>query len=238
MKPCVLRVATISFALSLCASTPGRAQPVCVGDEDVCGKWGDVKEWGFDTTHMILLESGDVLCVGPAGGTRVAVYHPAPDPEDETLIEIDPPKDSFDQPFPLHCAGHSQLADGRIVLMGGSQLTGYTFAHDLTVIFDPKAVATACTVGPDCDDFNGTCMMGPGLCDPWSLQDDMPTGKRWYLTCTTLADGRIVNTSDATRHSASQVTVPTMQHPSSGMYFRSSSVSSAGASEALALSQT
>ena len=85
MKPSVLRIAAVSFALSLCASKLARAQQPCDPDvlgPDVCGQWEAAQQWTtqpyFQLTHMILLKTGDVLCIGQANPVEVAIYYSDP----------------------------------------------------------------------------------------------------------------------------------------------------------------
>ena len=85
------------------------------------------------------------------------------DPDDpETIITLQ------DSPGDtVFCSGHAQLADGRVLFAGGGG--SYTDSHDQTVIFDP-------------DD------------ESWvELPDDpIPTGQRWYPTCTTINKGKVL----------------------------------------------
>ncbi len=65
----------------------------------------------------------------------------------------------------LFCAGHSQLADGRVLVIGGSQnqFPGLDHAN----LFDPSATAWNPVTAPASMNF-----------------------QRWYPTATTLPDGR------------------------------------------------
>lgn len=92
-----------------------------------------------------------------------------PDTDDHVWLISPPDYDTVavpDQPEDtVECSGHAQLADGRIVFAGGG--TGSPVAHDQMIVFDP----------------------GPNT---WELQQDLPNGVRWYPTCTTMGDGKVL----------------------------------------------
>lgn len=187
----------VSTVLVLCTvgllpSLPASGQQ---GPEDI-GEWGAlIDDWNFTAIHMILLKTRKVLCLAEA--TAYAVY----DLNTGDFIMIDgPDKPGTNPPLPLelHCSGHAQSGNGSVVFVGGSPEGGYTFAYEHTVMFDPDAYDTTCTQDSHCSAFNGSCNTTRGYCDPWTFMDDMPeisddvSGKRWYPTCTTLGDGRIM----------------------------------------------
>ncbi len=71
-------------------------------------------------------------------------------------------------PFNFHCAGHSALSDGRVLVAGGG------FAH-VSPFLAPKHVGRFDSVSSP---------------PAWAQRADMHE-RRWYPTCTTLPNGRI-----------------------------------------------
>lgn len=182
MSPRFLNLIAVSVICSAWLTGPGtglaQTCPPATGDRSEIGEWDPVLDWPLKAIHMILLKNGKVLCVDDRSGNSqpVAIYNPIDNTFAAIAFPIDP-----DTGFPidLFCSGHSQLADGRIVFVGGD--FDYSRSHAHTVIFDPDVP----------------------LSDPWTVMADMPkvldpdtgqelAGKRWYPTCTTLGDGRVL----------------------------------------------
>ncbi|MET8148848.1 galactose oxidase early set domain-containing protein [Actinoplanes sp. NPDC049668] len=121
--------------------------------------------------HAVLLKNGDVLLVAgsgndpdafAAGSFTTAVYRP----RTGTFTDVATPADLF-------CAGHVQLADGRILVMGGNKdypavdgSHGYKGLRD-SFVFDPDTLA-------------------------YTRVNDMSAGS-WYPSATVLGNGDVVS---------------------------------------------
>jgi PKD repeat protein len=116
--------------------------------EAEAGKWDAPIPWTGVATHLNLLSTGKVLSWGEFVAPQV--WNP-----------VDGSFSSVPSPVLLFCSGHSFLADGRLLVVGGHIGTARGLA-DIT-IFDP-------------------------ITESWSRSVRMPRG-RWYPTVTTLASG-------------------------------------------------
>jgi hypothetical protein len=121
--------------------------------------------------HAVVLKSGDVLLVAgsgndptafAAGSFTTAVYHP----RTGTFTNVPTPADLF-------CAGHVQLSDGRVLIMGGNKdypaadgSHGYKGLKD-SYIFDPATNA-------------------------YTRVNDMSAGS-WYPSATVLGNGDVIS---------------------------------------------
>ena len=121
--------------------------------------------------HTVLLHNGDVLLIAGSGndpdtfaaGTfRTAVYRPSTG----TFTDVATPADLF-------CAGHVQLADGRVLVMGGNKdypaadgSHGYKGLRD-SFIFDPATAS-------------------------YERTNDMSAGS-WYPSATVLGNGDVLS---------------------------------------------
>ncbi|WP_233149737.1 carboxypeptidase regulatory-like domain-containing protein, partial [Kineosporia sp. A_224] len=145
-----LVVATVASGATVAVGTLSEAAAVDTGT------WGPVLDWGLQGKHMAALPTGKVLVWSTGANARV----------------WDPSNGSFtDAPAlfgDLHCAGNAQLADGRVVVLGG-QNGGTHIGTKVTALFDP-----------------GT--------QTWTEGTPM-TYERWYASVTALADGRLLSTS-------------------------------------------
>ena len=142
--------------------------------EATSGKWGPMVEWPIVPLHMSLLPTGKVIGWGKYEDGGVMGTH-------ATIPRLwDPATPGSFKPVQadtmLFCAGHTLMADGRLMVSGGHKADDVGI--DVTNIFDP---ATESWV--------------PGL-------PKMAFG-RWYPTVTTLADGRVLTM--AGRDSAGKV---------------------------------
>jgi hypothetical protein len=144
-----------------------------VGDR---GAWGRlvrlVDEAGRRITpiHSILMPSGVVLMIAHHNRTAF-LLDPGDDARTKTLATmVVPTKQSNDG---LLCAGHVALADGRLLVVGGSRKRGD----------DEKGLDYGLLLDPS----EGT----------WArISPDMRGGARWYPTATRLPDSRILITGE------------------------------------------
>ena len=94
---CVVTVA----ALIACVAAQAQTGP------SVDGEWGPVVSWPSEVTHANLLPNGKVLVWPPYNsGDNSRVWDPA------TNTFTVSPKAGYN----IFCAGHSHLADGRVLL--------------------------------------------------------------------------------------------------------------------------
>ena len=126
-----------------------------LGQANLNGSWSPLETWPYRAVHAHLMPSGKVLFWS---------YY------DESLTPQiwDPVSDSVSAAAPISyaifCAGHSMLADGRLLVTGG-HLADYVGLPNAS-IYDP---------------FKNS----------WKTLPDMNEG-RWYPTNTTLANGDVV----------------------------------------------
>ncbi len=130
---------------------PGLQSPA-----DQIGEWSAVEQWPIRAIHSTVVSSGKILVWHD--GLPPYLWNPT----DHTLIETGSPDHEGD----LFCAGHTTLADGRVLAVGGTvdrtSHLGSTEAH----IFDPDT-------------------------ETWTRVADLQIG-RWYPTVTALPDGRVL----------------------------------------------
>jgi len=140
--------ATTSAGVSVNVSNPSPAQ---------VGQWTGVMNWPMVAVHAELLPSGDVLAWTDYtinGGAQI--WRPATNtftPKSYTTTS-------------LFCAGHTYMADGRLLVVGGIVGLQDDLGPQNGTIFDP-------------------------VTENWSESSLMITG-RYYPTATTLGDGRIL----------------------------------------------
>jgi hypothetical protein len=159
-------------AACLAAPAPASGQPEKVG------KWGPKMKWPNVAIHTHVLPNGKVLFWSrrewnkdmPVGGKG------ALDPHDCVPRLWDPQTGKFTNlPRPgynLFCAGHTFLADGRLLVVGGHIADSEGERH--ASVFDYKT-------------------------NTWKRIDDMNRG-RWYPTAVTLANGDVVVSSGSDEH--------------------------------------
>jgi PKD repeat protein len=145
---------------------------------DQTGQWGPVLDWGIQGKHMALMPTGKVMVFST--GQNARVWDPG-----TGSFELTPA--TFGD---LHCAGHSTLADGRFIVLGG-QLGSPHIGINVTAIFDP---------------FAQTWTEGPAM-----------RFERWYASVTTLADGRVLATSGDDGN-GKRVTVPEVFDPTTNSW--------------------
>ena len=149
----------------------------------VTGSWSSVINLPIVPVHSVLMHTGKVLIFDrPSAGPTARVW----DPVANTFTSV--PNNTTD----LFCAGHSALADGRILVVGGH---GATDAGTADVnIFDPVGLT-------------------------WTLVSRMAY-KRWYPTATTLPDGRVLATTGAASTVTDYVTIPEVYDPATNVWTR------------------
>ncbi len=144
-------VAVNSFAITIDPLPP----------EAATGKWSAPVSWGIVPLHISLLPTGKVLAWGkyePDGSMGMPrLWNPASGTPNNAVMMM---ADTM-----LFCAGHTLMADGRLMVSGGHKDDDRGL--DVTNIFDPTTETWV-----------------PGL-------PRMAAG-RWYPTVTTLGDGRLV----------------------------------------------
>jgi galactose oxidase len=137
----------------------------------VKGQWGPVMDWPNVAIHVHVLPNGKVLFWGRrewnADGTpkeSLDVHNCTPriwDPQTGTFTTMPQPG------YNLFCAGHTFLADGRLLVVGGHDKDGQGKPH--ARIFDHTT-------------------------STWTAIPDMNAG-RWYPTATALPDGGVLVSS-------------------------------------------
>jgi len=151
---------TAQVTVSNPAPAGGTSQPVIV-DVTVSssvqsrqGEWSALFPWPNRSVHATLLPDGRVYFISYYGeSTQPYVW----DPGSNTFTTTSPS-------YALFCAGHTPLADGRVILLGGHIADHVGYAH--AAIYDPLT--------------NGLVPL-----------PDMNAG-RWYPTATTLANGDVL----------------------------------------------
>ena len=139
------------------------------------GQWSGVMPWSAIPVHSHLLHTGRVLTWQQ--GSQATVWDPAtgsfagvPDPWADLL-----------------CAGHTFLADGRLITLGGWDRSGAGLGLTEVDIFEPNSQA-------------------------WIRARPMAF-KRWYPTATRLPDGRILAVSGARNSLTDIVNIPEIYDP-------------------------
>lgn len=136
---------------------PGLALP-----PEKIGQWSDVIKFPTQGTHSIVMSTGKVLF------WRTALPPYLFDPISETVTAAQTPV--FSNPNAnFFCSGHATMADGRIMVVGGSLEGAGGVGMPYTYIFDP-------------------------ISESWEEAAKM-ANSRWYPTLTTLLDGRLLVTA-------------------------------------------
>jgi len=176
----LLSVAVTFTLLYACHDTPKPTEPERAGTSEALsvaassaatmGKWGKTFTTPMVAVHMHLLPTGKVLMWGRQGDAQL--WDPAnPNPAAAfTLVS---------KPYTIFCSGHTFLADGRLLVVGGA--TNGPRGDPRAVLFDPSS---------------GT----------WSSVGSMAQG-RYYPTTTVLPNGDILAVSGSDQSGAT-VTIP------------------------------
>jgi hypothetical protein len=140
-------------------------------EPSIVGQWSPVFGWPCVAIHNHVLRDGKILTWADddaAFPDRLANFSkafvvsvPADDMPPTTVTEVD------NQVTNLFCSGHTFLADGRLLVVGGHEGQQYYGSTDVT-IFDPATYT-------------------------WQTQFAYPmTGGRWYGTAVTLGNGEVL----------------------------------------------
>jgi hypothetical protein len=154
----------------------------------VVGQFSSVMSWPIVTLNAILLNTGKVLIYDrPSAGPTARVW----DPVANTFAAV--PNNFTD----LFCSGHSALADGRILVIGGH---GSVHAGTADVnLFDPAT-------------------------QTWTLMPRMAY-ERWYPTATTLPDGRVLAITGAAATDKDYIKIPEIYNPATNTWTQLNSAS-------------
>jgi len=170
----------IAFLVALAVSfvVLGGAGAQSTGGPEEVGSWTPLLNWPVYGKHLSLMHTGEVLAFSL--GSDVHVWNPT--------------TNTFSQhPAPfgdLHCAGHSTLADGKVMVIGGVNVEPFV-GTKVAATFDPVTRS-------------------------WTQQTTMQYA-RWYPTATTLPDGRLLATS-GTDAGKAKVTIPEIYDPASNTW--------------------
>jgi hypothetical protein len=135
-------------------ATPSAPTPPPPPGSQTMGDWSAVTDWPLYAIHMAQLYTGDFLVYGSElGTTNARVFRPSTN--SFTTVPVG---------SGLFCSGHSELPDGRLLVVGG--FAGFATGIRDVNFFNPAT--NAWTRGP-------------------SMQY-----ARWYPSATRLADGRVV----------------------------------------------
>jgi hypothetical protein len=169
-KRLVLVIALSLPALPLVAPASVSAQPAAKG------QWSAPFAWPNVAIHAHVLPNGKILFWGRREWGANNMPLEGLDPHDCTPRLWDPATNTFTtlpKPgFNLFCSGHTFLADGRLLVVGGHISDSHGEPH--ATIFDPNQ-------------------------NSWTRIADMNRG-RWYPTAVTLPDGSVVVSSGSDQH--------------------------------------
>jgi hypothetical protein len=137
--------------ISMYADTPAPPPP-----PSQAGQWSSVMNWPLVAIHSIVMDNGNVLLMdGWQNPNQTQVFNP-------TTLAMTQANNGFG--LDVFCSGHVDLADGRVLVVGGEGSASLGSAA--TTIFNPQT-------------------------NTWSRGPDMHYA-RWYPTTTELGDGRVV----------------------------------------------
>ena len=155
-----------------------------LGSSQPDGLWGPLLSIPTTAIHAIVLPTGKVLYISQpkyptedetVDGGNAFVW----DPATNTSRSVPPPAVAYPsgpaRPANLWCGGHTTLADGRVLVVGGN-------------LAYPRSGGIGATNG-----FKGGrwVMTFDPWTETWTRYADMPHG-RWYPTLTELPDGRVL----------------------------------------------
>jgi hypothetical protein len=163
-----LLVVAAFFALVFPLTALSLSHAATTAGPDQIGQWGPIVNWPTMGKHLALLPTNEVLAFSTGANAHVwdlatGNFTAAP----------------F-APGDLHCAGHALLPDGRLIVIGGVNVTPQ-IGIKINAIFDPWS-------------------------NTWANKTPMKYA-RWYPTATILPDGRLLATS-GTNESKVKVPIP------------------------------
>src|SRR5260221_1682819 len=145
------------------------------------GHWSAPFPWPIVAVHANLLSTGEILAWdGQSNGNNARLWNPT------TGVFNSVPSNLTN----IFCAGHCQLADGKLFVAGG-HIAGHVGLRD-TNVFNP-ATRT------------------------WTRVAPMAVG-RWYPTTTTLPDGRILVTSGEINCNGCFAPIPEIYNPQTNVW--------------------
>lgn len=163
---------------------PVEDPPCTTGGPECVGQWQVLPtEVPARAIHSVLMHNGKVLLIAgsgndedlfAAGDFRTVVY----DPADNSFTDVDTPEDFF-------CAGHVQLPDGKVLVMGGN--LDYA-APDGSVGY--KGLKKSYLFDPDTNSYTPT--------------NDMLAG-HWYPSATIMGNGDVISLGGLGEDSAGTV---------------------------------
>ena len=146
------------------------------------GLWSSSFDLGLVAVNMVMMHTGKVLMY--SGSYTASATERVWDPATGLLTLVPNPY------YNLFCSGHSQLADGRILVVGGYDPNTLGAAN--ANIFDPVSLS-------------------------WTALPNM-TYRRWYPSSTTLPDGRALISSGAQTCLTCLADVPEIFDPATGRF--------------------
>ncbi len=153
------------------------------GSTNTTGQWAAPIAWPIVSIHAMLTYTGKILTVQgdfSTGGTQY-LYDPT------TGSNVSVPNAASD----LFCSGQAVLADGRILVIGGTSTSGGLGTTNVNA-FNP-------------------------ISQGWDVLARM-NHPRWYPTGTTLADGRVLVTSGYNSATGDIVTIPEVYAPATNTW--------------------
>ena len=177
-----LRAVARDAAGNATASGPVSVTVANTTNPAVVGQWGGPFEIGMVAVNMVMMHTGKVLMF--SGDFTQAWTERVWDPATGQIALVPNPF------YNLFCAGHSQLADGRILIVGG---------------YDPPNLGA-----PNANIFDP-------VTQTWSALPNMAY-RRWYPTSTTLPDGRALITSGAQTCLTCWTDVPEIFNPATNTF--------------------
>jgi hypothetical protein len=164
-------------------STPVSVNVTNGSDPAQVGQWGPLIPLPAVAIHSALLPNGKILLFQgdfSTGGQQYVL-----DPQTGSVVQVP------DAAADLFCAGQAVLADGRVLIVGGTATNGGLGINDITA-------------------FNWQL-------NTWSVMAPMHYA-RWYATGTTLSDGKVLVTSGVDKDAGDIVTVPELYSPDSNSW--------------------
>jgi hypothetical protein len=154
------------------------------GGSSLVGQWSAPIEVGAVAVNMVMMHTGKVLLY--SGAYTSSYTERVLDPLTGSITEVPNPY------YDLFCSGHAQLADGRILVVGGYDSSSLGSAE--ANIFDPVSLT-------------------------WTRIPNMYY-RRWYPSATTLGDGRVLVTSGGQTCLTCLADIPEIYNPVTNSWTR------------------